>query len=63
MTGATLMPLTTAEQFAWALAQTLMVSIILFQTHDGQYGAVPADEFDGDHDSVIREYDPFAYGV
>lgn len=57
------MPLTTAEHFAWALAQTMMVSIILFRTHDGGYGAMPADEFDGDEDSVIREYDPFAYGV
>lgn len=53
------MPLNTAQRYAWTLAKTLMVEVVLFATTSG-YAAVPATEFDGDADSVVREYDPFA---
>lgn len=48
-----------AQSRAWNLATTLMVCIVLFQI-EGGYGVMPWTEFDGDVDSVIREYDPFA---
>lgn len=54
------MSLSTAQRYAWNLAQTLMVEIVLFATPSG-YAAVPSAEFDGDADSVVREYDPFAH--
>ena len=49
-----------AHAFAASLAATLMVSIVVFQAGDGSYGAVPADEIDGDEVQVLAEYDPFA---
>jgi hypothetical protein len=36
-----------------------MVCIVLFQV-EGGYGVMPSAEFDGDVESVICEYDPFA---
>ena len=42
------------------LAATLMVSVIVFQAGDGTFGAVPADEIDGDEVSLIVEIDPWA---
>lgn len=53
------MSLITAQRYAWNLAQTLMVKIVLFATPSG-YAAVPTAEFDGDADSIVREYDPFS---
>jgi hypothetical protein len=44
---------------AHAFAASLMVSIVVFQAGDGTYGAVPADEIDGDEVQVLVEYDPF----
>ena len=41
------------------LAATLMVSVIVFQAGDGTFGAVPADEIDGDEVVIVSEYDPF----
>ena len=49
-----------AHAFAASLAATLMVSIVVFQAGDGTYGAVPAEEIDGDEVEVLAEYDPFA---
>jgi hypothetical protein len=49
-----------AHAFAASLAATLMVSIVVFQAGDGTYGAVPADEIDGDEVMIVSEYDPFA---
>jgi hypothetical protein len=42
-----------------SLAATLMVSIVVFQAGDGTFGAVPADEIDGDEVVIVSEYDPF----
>ena len=53
------MSLNTAQRYAWNLAKTLMVEITLFETAGG-YGAIPSVEFEGDADSIVREYDPFA---
>ncbi|MBN8500188.1 MAG: hypothetical protein J0M19_03435 [Sphingomonadales bacterium] len=50
--------LTIAQRHAWSLARTLMVCVTLFHAGNG-YAAVPTSEFDGDADSVVREYDPF----
>lgn len=53
------MPLSTAQSLGWNLARTLMTIIVLIKTSQG-YSVMPADEFDGDPNSVVREYDPFA---
>jgi hypothetical protein len=37
-----------------------MVSIVVFQAGDGTFGAVPADEIDGDEVLVVAEHDPWA---
>jgi hypothetical protein len=37
-----------------------MVSIVVFQAGDGTFGAVPADEIDGDEVRVVAEVDPWA---
>jgi hypothetical protein len=49
-----------AHAFAASLAAMLMVSIVVFQAGDGTFGAVPADEIDGDEVQVIAEVDPWA---
>jgi hypothetical protein len=49
-----------AHAFATSLATTLMVSIVVFQAGDGTFGAVPADEIDGDEVQVVAEVDPWA---
>ena len=50
-----------AHAFAASLAATLMVSIVVFQAGDGTFGAVPADEIDGDEVQVVSEFDPWAW--
>jgi hypothetical protein len=52
------MPLSTAQSFAWGLAATLMVVVILYRAGDG-YGVLPAAEYDGDPRHIVTEYDPF----
>ena len=42
-----------AHAFAASLAATLMVSIVVFQAGDGTFGAVPADEIDGDEVVIV----------
>jgi hypothetical protein len=48
-----------AHAYAASLAATLMVAIVVFQAGDGTYGAVPADEIDGDEVQVISELNPW----
>ena len=53
-----------AHAFAASLAATLMVSIVVFQVGDGIFGAVPADEIDGDEVQVrvrLRPHFPRAW--
>jgi hypothetical protein len=54
-----IMSLEAAQRYAWNLACTLKVIIILIETDDG-YNAMPSDDYDGDADHVVREYDVFA---
>jgi hypothetical protein len=59
-TGAGTMPLSIAQNRAWNLALTLKVCIIVFRISDQIFGVIESSEFEGDADSVVREYDPFA---
>lgn len=47
-----------AQQIAWDLATTLMVSVTLF-TCEGRYGVLPSAEFDGPSEAVLTEFDLF----
>lgn len=49
-----------AHAYAASLAATLMVAIVVFEAGDGSYGAVPADEIDGDEVVIVAEHDPWA---
>ena len=53
------MSLNDAQAFAFSLAATLMVAIVIFRAGDGSLSVVPATEFDYDAE-VIAEIDPFA---
>ena len=50
--------LTSAQEFAWSLATSLMACATLFRSESG-YGAMLTAEFDGEPDCVRRVYDPF----
>ena len=52
------MSLSTAQKLAWNLACTLKVIMILIATDTG-YQVMPSDEFDGDVEQIVREYDPW----
>lgn len=54
------MSLNQAHAFAFSLATTLMVSIIIFRAGDGTMGVMPTSEYDGDVAAIIHEIDPFA---
>lgn len=51
--------LKTARAYAWSLARSLMVCIIVFRAENGMFGAMPATEWDGDPDLILAELDPF----
>jgi hypothetical protein len=54
------MSLKNAQAFAFSLARTLMVAIIIFRAGDGSLSVIPANEYDGDDVQVLLEIDPFA---
>ncbi|MCQ9148334.1 MULTISPECIES: hypothetical protein [Hyphomicrobiales] len=54
------MSLADAHAFAFSLAATLMVTIVVFRAGDGTLSVMPAAEYDGEDDTVINEIDPFA---
>lgn len=54
------MSLNDAQAFAFSLAATLMVAIVIFQAGDGSLAVMPATEYDGDVAAIIHEIDPFA---
>jgi hypothetical protein len=54
------MSLAQAKAFAFSLAATLMVNIVIFRAGDGTLTVVPADEYDGDASQVVHEIDPHA---
>ncbi len=49
-----------AHAFAFSLATTLMVAIVIFRAGDGTLSVVPATEYDGDDTAIVSEIDPFA---
>ncbi len=55
------MSLNDAHAFAFSLAATLMVAIVIFQAGDGSLAVMPANEYDGDATAIIHEIDPFAF--
>ena len=54
------MALADADGFAFSLAATLMVTIVVFRAGDGTLSVMPAAEYDGEDDTIIKEIDPFA---
>ena len=50
------MSLEVAQRYAWNLACTLKVIIILIETDDG-YAAMESHDYDGDVDHIVRVYD------
>ena len=52
------MSLNDAHAFAFSLATTLMVAIVIFKAGDGTLSVVPSDEFDGDAE-IVAEINPF----
>lgn len=49
-----------ASAYAFSLASTLMVSIVIFRAGDGTMAVMPFAEYDGDEDAIVGEIDPFA---
>ena len=49
-----------AQAFAFSLAATLMVAIVIFRAGDGTLSVTPANEYDGDVSEIVHEVDPFA---
>ncbi|MFG1433020.1 hypothetical protein V5F44_10055 [Xanthobacter sp. V2C-8] len=54
------MSLNDAHAFAFSLAATLMVAIVIFRAGDGTLSVIPAAEYDGDAAEIVSEIDPFA---
>lgn len=48
-----------AQAYAWYLARILMVCTIVFKVDD-LFCVMPSSEWDGDPESVVHEFDPFA---
>lgn len=46
-----------AYAFAFSLAASLMVAIVVFRAGDGTLSVVPASEFDGDTADIVHEFD------
>lgn len=49
-----------ANAFAFSLATSLMVSIVIFRAGDGTLAVTPADEYDGELSEIVGEIDPHA---
>jgi hypothetical protein len=49
-----------AQAFAFSLAASMMVVIVIFRAGDGSLSVTPANEFDGDDAQIVAEIDPFA---
>ena len=48
-----------AHARGWNLATTLMVCVIVFHAGAGDYGVMPAADYDGDQSAIVHEFDPF----
>ncbi|MGN6538039.1 MAG: hypothetical protein ACTHKQ_20205 [Mesorhizobium sp.] len=49
----------TAHAFAFSLATTLMAVIVIYRAGDDTLSVMPANEYDGDDDAIVREIVPF----
>lgn len=49
----------TAHAFARSLAASLLVSIVVIHTEDGQYSVMELADYDGDTAAIAVEIDPF----
>ncbi len=54
-----MMSLQDARTYAFNLALTLMVTIVIIRAGDGSVSVMPATEYDGDEAVILAEYDPF----
>ncbi|WP_189341616.1 hypothetical protein [Mesorhizobium sp. M2A.F.Ca.ET.042.01.1.1] len=54
------MSLADANAFAFSLAASLMVAVVIFRAGDGSLSVTPADEYDGDLLEIVHEIDPHA---
>jgi hypothetical protein len=54
------MSLNDAHAFAFSLAASLLVVIVIFRAGNGMLSVTPAAEYDGDDAEIVREIDPFA---
>lgn len=54
------MSINDAHAFAFSLASTLMVAIVIFRAGDGSLSVAPANEYDGDDAAIVGEIDPFS---
>ncbi|HEY8137575.1 MAG TPA: hypothetical protein VIF61_07020 [Methylocystis sp.] len=52
--------LNTAYACGWSLATTLMTCVVVFRAGDDDFGIMTTAEYDGDPESVIHEFDPWA---
>jgi hypothetical protein len=55
------MSLTAAQSFGWNLARNMMACIVIFRIDEKRFGVAEAREYDGDPETIVREYDPFAH--
>ncbi len=53
------MSLQDARTYAFNLALTLMVSILIIRAGDGSVSVMPTSEYDGDASVILAEVDPF----
>ncbi|QKD19169.1 hypothetical protein [Mesorhizobium sp. NZP2077] len=54
------MSLAEANAFAFSLATSMMISIVISRAGDGTLSVVPVNEYDGDEAAIIGEIDPLA---
>ncbi len=54
------MSLNDAQAYAFSLATSFMVAIVIYRAGDGTFSVTPATEFDGDDSQIVHEFDPFA---
>lgn len=53
------MSIENASAFAFSLAATLMVAIVIIRAGDGSISVMTAADYDGEPSAILREIDPF----
>lgn len=54
-----MMSLQDARTYAFNLALTLMVTIVIIRAGDGSVSVMPFAEYDGDESVILSEIDPY----